>query len=59
MNNFYVLGLSEGEELGFFWYNVRAGAVNRNTEYIVWWPSEVVHLYTGFPTLGWDGAKKP
>ena len=22
------------------------------------WPSEVVHLYAGFPTLGWDGAKK-
>ena len=21
-------------------------------------PSEVVHLYAGFPTLGWDGAKK-
>ena len=45
--------------MGFFWYNVRAGAVNRNTEYIVSWPSEVVHLYAGFPTLGWDGAKKP
>lgn len=33
--------------------------LTENTEYIVSWPSEVVHLYAGFPTLGWDGAKKP
>ena len=26
--------------------------------HLVLWPSEVVHLYAGFPTLGWDGAKK-
>ena len=45
--------------MGFFWDKVRAGGVNRNTEYIVLWPSEVADLYAGFPTLGWDGAKKP
>ena len=46
-----MLGLSEGEELGFFWYKVRAGAVNRNTEYC-----GLVKLYIcmqGFQL--WDG----